>query len=182
MTCKIFSATSTDSSANVNSVRRGVAIHLLCMMGGGSSKPSPKKHEKPVAIPFTPATTLYKPVSKPFPSLLLFLDSLQHLNHSNTLNYMSTLRLPLLSKQCYETMTNDDESAMWQSATKAFAHQFGLYLPQNTAAGTVQFKSWRKVFADDLWPARKKWQNNSDQVNTDHSRFKIQVAVRFRPA
>ena len=79
-------------------------------------------------------------------------------------------------------MTNDDESAMWQSATKAFAHQFGLYLPQNTAAGTVQFQSWRKVFADDLWPARKKWQQHTtNQAHTDHARFKIQVSVRFRP-
>jgi hypothetical protein len=114
-----------------------------------------------------------------------FLDTLTHPNSLSTLNYNDILKLPILSKKCYETMTeNEISSTMWYNICKSFAVEFGLFLPSNSATGRIKFTSWRRVFADDLWPVRRKWfaENHQNETLQQSFQFKIKVSVRFRPA
>ena len=121
------------------------------------------------------------------PSSKLLLDAVLHVSTLLQLRHVELLRLPLLSKEIHKILTLDDEmsNTFWQCLCASFAREYGLFLPlPQSSAGTVAFSAWRSVFADDLWPARKKWnvENSAAAVAALSSQFKIKVSVRFRPA
>ena len=77
-------------------------------------------------------------------------------------------RLATLRKDLYDFFRSDEA---WHVMCFALASQSQLYAPNSYALG------WKRLFWDQLWPARKKW-FASDVIRSD---FGIRVGVRFRP-
>lgn len=113
----------------------------------------------------------------------MFADAVLRVSTLMQLRHIELLRLPLLSQEFHKVLTLDEEmsNTFWRCLCASFAREYGLFLPlPQSSAGTVAFSAWRSVFADDLWPARKKW--NVENWKATTSQFKIKVSVRFRPA
>ena len=153
------------------------------MMGSGKSKPSPltettnlptnATYNKTTAIPTSPK-------KQPLNSQTIVVFS--HPNSLSYLHYKDLLSLHLLSQEHHTTFTDDEETStmLWKSVCINFSHAYGLFLPKSNSS-SVEIHTWRCLFAEDLWPARKKWYGNDTNDTTNTSQFKIKVSVRFRP-
>ena len=77
--------------------------------------------------------------------------------------------LPMLQRRFRELMSAEES---WQGACHALAWQAQLYVPHVYALG------WKRIFWDQLWPARRKWVSQEG----DGTDFEVRVGVRFKPA
>ena len=87
-----------------------------------------------------------------------------------------------------EPLASDDAApAVWHSACAGLGRERGLFVPaepapapgaSTTNASTAAAMAWKRLFFNQLWPARFKW---ADQKRAKKRDFKIEVCVRFRP-
>eukprot|EP00930_Biecheleria_cincta_P060090 TRINITY_DN4577_c0_g1_i1.p1 TRINITY_DN4577_c0_g1~~TRINITY_DN4577_c0_g1_i1.p1 ORF type:complete len:1292 (-),score=258.80 TRINITY_DN4577_c0_g1_i1:678-4553(-) len=107
-------------------------------------------------------------------------------------------RIGLLSKAFKDLLLDASDGAFgetaWRIACQALARERMLWCPAPGLEGQKRQDYWKKLFFDQLWPARGKW---SGARNTERQRkigelgnggdeepgqnFAIQVAVRFKP-
>lgn len=111
-------------------------------------------------------------------------------------------RLGMLSK-VFKSSALDGSDPMfgdsaWRCACQTLAKQCALWCPEpfRSTSGPAEKGYWRKLFFEQLWPARNKWLPKSDEPAARQRRlgelgrreeeeegrdFKIQVSVRFKP-
>lgn len=77
--------------------------------------------------------------------------------------------LAMLRRDICKILNND---GTWKAGCLALALQAQLYVPTSYALG------WKRLFWDQLWPARQKWTSSGGLA----SDFQVRVGVRFRPS
>ena len=83
--------------------------------------------------------------------------------------------------------SDDAAPAVWHAACAGLGRERGLFVPAEPApapgastanASTAAAMAWKRLFFNQLWPARFKWDGDAGRTKRD---FKIEVCVRFRP-
>lgn len=153
-------------------------------------------------VPSSPARKLPpRPIPDPSPQERAVEDAIMHPGTIEFLSWRQLLGLlPRLSRRWnHFTMHEEAQAvALWRAACEGLRREAGLYVPPgaHTSHG-VGAAAWKKMFFDQLWPARRKWAAakledealarslsgdlSVDESDKDHTGFKIAVAVRFRP-
>ena len=81
--------------------------------------------------------------------------------------------------------SDDAAPAVWHAACAGLGRERGLFVPAEPApapgastanASTAAAMAWKRLFFNQLWPARFKWDGGRTKRD-----FKIEVCVRFRP-
>jgi len=118
-----------------------------------------------------PCTSLPQAVPAP-------IEVLVHITTLESCDWSQVGRIGLLSRRLHETVLAGDDPLLpegaWPLLCGSLARTHLLYCPQS-----VGLEGWRRLFLEQLLPARGKWQlgTQSSQKQCD---FKIQVAVRVR--
>ena len=96
--------------------------------------------------------------------------------------------LHALSGTCRTVLESEDSApAVWHAACAGLGRECGLFVPAEPApapggtaasASAAAAMAWKRLFFNQLWPARFKWADDPDHKKRD---FKIEVCVRFRP-
>ena len=96
--------------------------------------------------------------------------------------------LHALSATTRAVLESDDAApAVWHAACAGLGRERGLFVPAEPApapgastanASTAAAMAWKRLFFNQLWPARFKWDHDAGRTKRD---FKIEVCVRFRP-
>ncbi|KAK3275974.1 hypothetical protein CYMTET_15929 [Cymbomonas tetramitiformis] len=98
--------------------------------------------------------------------------------HAHTLSVFSWKDIGLLRCVCTSWRDTLETEEAWAQICRNIARGESLYIPVRYALG------WKRLFFEQLWPARFKWVSNSsndDDISERGESFKIQVAARFKP-